>query len=197
MYKKQMVFQKITCLFCVISSAMMAIYSLGILTDIYDSFYSTMTNPNDLTDTKVPGSIIYYDMQGFNKLFLYFSIGLILLSCLLYLTNTNVRRKYYVGNYVSTIIYAVAALFVSIWSHVQISGFKKQFLTTVDFAALEEFAKLWKKTYSESTFWFDLHYFVGGLVILSAILLVINLFWKRKMMAEEDRLIEEGKEALA
>ena len=37
MYKKQLVFQKYVCLFAVIAAAMSFVYSLGIITDIYDS----------------------------------------------------------------------------------------------------------------------------------------------------------------
>ena len=99
MYKKQLVFQKAACLLAIIAAAVSFVYSLGIITDIYDSLYSTMMNPNDLTQTMVPGSIIYYDMQAFNKQFLYLSIGLILLACFLFITNTHSRRKYYITNF--------------------------------------------------------------------------------------------------
>ena len=61
MYKKQLVFQKYACLFAVIAAAVSFVYSLGIITDIYDTLYSTMMNPADLTQTFVPGSIIYYE----------------------------------------------------------------------------------------------------------------------------------------
>jgi len=93
MYKKQLRFQKIACLLAIIAAAVMFLYSLGMITDIYDSLYSTMRNPNNLLDTKVPGSIIYYDMQDFNKQMVTYSIGLILLGCLLFVTNTQVRRR--------------------------------------------------------------------------------------------------------
>ena len=67
MYKKQLGFQKIVCLVCVIAAALAFVYSLGIVTDLFDSLYSTMWNPDDLTQTDVPGSIIYNDIQTFNK----------------------------------------------------------------------------------------------------------------------------------
>ena len=195
MYKKQLSFQKIVCLLAVIAAVVSFVYSLGIITDIYDSLYSTMRNPNDLTQTSVPGSIIYYDMQDFNKLFLNVSIGLILLACLLFVTNTNVRRKYYIGNYVSTVLYSVAAVAVAVWSHIEIEAFKVQFLTTVDFEAMKKFSDLWKTAYVDGTFWFDLHYAVGGLAILSAVALLGNMVWKIVLMREEEKLIGAGKEA--
>jgi len=195
MYKKQLVFQKAACLLAIIAAAVSFVYSLGIITDIYDSLYSTMMNPNDLTQTMVPGSIIYYDMQAFNKQFLYLSIGLILLACFLFITNTHSRRKYYVGNYIATGLYSVASIGVAVWAHVQISAFKVQYLTTVDFEALKKFAELWKSTYTESTFLLDAHYAVGGLSLLAVVILVVNAVWKIRLMRGEDKLIREGKEA--
>lgn len=195
MYKKQLKFQKIACLLAIIAAAVYFVYSLGIITDIYDSLYSTMRNPNDLYDTKVPGSIIYYDMQEFNAQFVNLSIGMILVACLLFLTNTQVRRKYYVGNYIAIGLYSVAAIALSVWSHTQIEAFKVQYLTTVDFAALQEYADLWKTYYTESTFWLDLHYFVCGLSILAVAALLISAIWKISLMRSENKLIEEGKEA--
>lgn len=195
MYKKQLRFQKLACLFCIIAAAASFIYSLGIMTDIYDSLYSTMMNPNDLTQTSVPGSIIYYDMQDFNKLFVNLSIGLILLACLLYITNTQVRRKYYIGNYAAIGLYSVATIGVTAWSHIQISAFKVQYLTTVDFEALKSFAELWGKTYIESTFWLDLHYVIAALCVAAVVGLLVNMVWKINLMRAEDQLIREGKEA--
>lgn len=195
MYKKQLGFQKFACLFAIVAAAVCFMYSLGIITDIYDSLYATMMNPNDLTQTSVPGSIIYYDMQPFNKTYLYYSIGLILLSCLLFLTNTNVRRKYYVGNYVATGLYCAAAAALTFWSHIRISAFKTQYLTTLDFEALKAFSELWGRTYIESTFWLDLHYLVGAVTLVAAALLIVNLIWKVRLMRGEDELLKVGKEA--
>ena len=76
MYKKQLTVQKILCLAALIMSALVFLYSLGIMTDLFDSLYQTIHNPNDPSSTEVPGSYIYYNMQGFNRMFLIFSIGL-------------------------------------------------------------------------------------------------------------------------
>jgi len=195
MYKKQLRFQKFACLFSIVAAAAYFVYSLGIVTDIYDSLYATMMNPNDLTQTFVPGSIIYYDMQAFNKSFLSASIVLILIACLLFITNTNTRRKYYIGNYVASALYAVAALVVTVWSHIEISAFKVQYLTTVDFEALKSFSEMWGKPYIESTFWLDLHYVVAAVALLSAAAIVYNLVWKVQMMRGEEALLAQGKEA--
>lgn len=193
MYKKQMNLQKIVCLLAMVASVLVFIYSLGIMTDLYDCLYSTMRNPADLTQTSVPGSIVYYDMQGFNSQYLNASIVLILTACLLFLTNTNIRRKYYIGNYVATAVYVIANLGVAFWSHAQIEVFKAQFLM-LDFEALLKHSELWKTAYTESTFWFDLHYGVMVVTILACAALVGNLVWKINLMKEEKALLTNGKE---
>lgn len=80
MYKKQMTAQKILCLAAVITSAIFFLYALGIMTDLYDSLYDTMRNPSNPFQTDVSGSIVYYNMQEFNRMFLMYSIGQILLG---------------------------------------------------------------------------------------------------------------------
>ena len=196
MYKKQMTVQRVICLLSIVASVIVFIYALGIMTDMYDSLKPTMMNDNDFTQTMVPGSIVYYDMQPFNHALLRVSIGLILLSCLLFLMNTHVRRKYYIGNYIAVILNVVANVCVAAWAHGQITAFRAQFLT-VDFAALEMFATAMKTLYTESTFWFDIHYVIFGLLLIGTALLIANAVWKCRLMKEEQTLIHQGKEAAA
>lgn len=192
MYKKQLSFQKIVCLLAVISGAACFIYSLGIMTDLYDCLYSTMMNPKDLTQTTVDGSIIYYDMQDFNRMFVSASIAMILLNCLLFITNTHSRRKYYVGNYVAIALNLLMSAGMVLWAHIEIEKYKAQFLQ-IDFEALKAHAEMWDSAYTESTIWFDMHYGVFGLVLFAAALLIINLIWKLGLMSAEKRLIAKGK----
>lgn len=196
MYKKQLTLQKILCLLAIISSAVIFLYALGIMTDLYDTLYSTMRNPADLTQTDVPGSIVYYNMQGFNAYFLRCSIVLILLSCLLFITNTHVRRRYYIGNYVAIGAFTVANFYVAFDAHRYIELFKARFLA-IDFEALRAHADLWKTAYTESTFWFDVHYAVFAFSLLVSVGLVLCAVWKLRLMKEEASLIAKGKETAA
>ena len=197
MYKKQIKCQKLLCIVAIIACAITFLYALGLMTDLYDALYSTMRNPYDLTETDVPGSILYYDMQDFNRSLLKFSIGLILLACLLFLTQTHARRKYYIGNYVAVGLYSVATLAYTVWAHARIEGYKAAFVTQVDFEALKKHAKMWKTAYVDSTFWFDVHYVVYAILLVVTALLLVNLIWKIRLMKAEQRLIEAGKEAVA
>ena len=58
-------------------------------------------------------------------------------------------------------------------------------------------AKRWKTLYTESTFWFDVHYAVFGVLLVVTVLLVANAVWKGSLMKQERALIEKGKEVQA
>lgn len=191
MYRKQMKLQRIFCIFALIAAACVFIYSLGMLTDLYDSLYPMMRNPDNLEETDVPGSIIYYDMQPFNHQLVISAIALILLAALLFVTSTSSRRKYYVGNYIATCLNVAAEIGVTIWAHLQINSFKSQFINTVDFDALEMWSGIWETPAmtKSSTFWFDIHYLVFALVLIAAVLLIVNVIWKRRLMQGEKALL--------
>ncbi|MBQ8081355.1 MAG: hypothetical protein IJ240_05585 [Clostridia bacterium] len=198
MYKKQMTIQRVICFLSLVASVVVFLYSLGLMTDLYDSLYPMMRNPDNLLETDVPGSIIYYDMQPFNRLLLRFSIVLILLSCLLFITNTSTRRKYYVGNYAVVALNVIANVAIAVWAHGQLTGFKAQYLQ-LDFESLALWSSIWETPYigPESTFWFDAHYAVFALTLLASALLILNVFWKRKLMKDEQSLLAAGKAANA
>ena len=196
MYRKQLTWQKILCFAAIAVSAIVFLYALGLMTDLYDSLYSTMPYPDDPDTTDVPGSQIYYHMQPYNKQLLSASIIMILLSCLLFITSTHSRRRYYIGNVFSSAAWTGAGVWYAIWAHGQSELYKAEFLQ-IDFDELLFFSELWETPYIDSTFWFDAHYVVFGLVILVGILLIGNLCWKFCLMNAEKKLIEEGKKVAA
>ncbi len=196
MYKKQMKIQKIVCFLVLAASVVVFLYSLGIMTDLYDSLYYTIPNKDNLDRSRVDGARVYYDMQPFNQQFLKFGIGLILCAVLLFLTNTNTRRRYYVSNVIAVLINAAVNVYTAVWAHAQIVAFKAQFLQ-IDFEALKKFAERQHTLYTESTFWFDIHTAVFAFAIIANVLLVANMIWKFQLMKEEKQLINAGKEAAA
>ena len=196
MYKKQMIVQKILCVGLLIVCAVIFLYSLGIMTDLYDALYNTIRNPEKLDKTTVTGSRIYYDMQPFNRNFLHAAIGMILLCVLLFLTNTHSRRKYYIGNYAAIGLFTAGGIAFTAWAHQEIEAFKAQFLQ-INFEELAKKKKKKKSLYTDSTFWFDIHYVIFGLLLLGILLLLANMIWKMKLMKDEQALIQKGKEAVA
>lgn len=194
MYRKQMILQKIVCFIMLASSVITFAYSLGIMSDLYESFYYSIRSTENPARNPIAGSLIYYDMQDFNKAFLKAGITLILISLILFVTNTHIRRRYYIGNVVAVMVNVIANIAVTIWASAQIGVYKDKFLNEVDFQAFREYADLMKSYYTESTFWFDVHIYVFGFGIVACLLLVANLIWKFMLMEQEQKLIKAGKE---
>lgn len=198
MYKKQLIFQKIVCMAMLIMSALIFVYSLGIMTDIYDTLYFTIPDPENIYESKVAGSAIYYEMQPFNGIFTNLSIGMILVTLILFFTCTHSRRKYYIGNYIAVGISTICNIAFTVWSLFYISFFKARYLQ-VDFAALQEFWEKRKKpeVFTDSTFWFDIGYVLFGILLFISVLLIVNTILKVILMKEEKRLIGSRKDVKA
>ena len=170
------------------------LYSLGLSTDLYDGLFYALPEEAKLETAKinVPGAEVYYQIQPFNRALLNSSIVLTLVACLLFITSTHNRRRYYIGNAISTFGFAGAGVGVSLWAHQQIEAFKLKFLQ-IDFEAYLKYATKRRKTYIDSTFWFDAHYLVFAVVILVCAALVVNFLRKMYLMKAEKKLIDEGK----
>ena len=192
MYKAQIKFQKIICFVTLAASFLVFLYSLGIMTDIFDSLYPTMIDPEDYTQTWVTGSVLYYDMQPFNYALTRIGIGLILISLVLFVTSTHKRRRYYFANVFATILNTIAGIAAAVYCLPKIKAFKIQFLTTVNFEELKFFSELFNSAYTESTFWFDLGYWVFGILLFANLLLLCNTVWKFVLMNAEKNLLKEN-----
>ncbi len=206
-YKKQLGFQKIICLLAVIVAALWFVYSLGVCTDIYEALSPAIRNPQKPEKESVPGANLYYEMNGwseeegfetdffFNEELTVHSIQLILVSVLLFVTNTNTRRKYYIANYIAVAAYSGASIAMFAWAHKWLAFYKDKFLTEVDFEKLAEWAEMWNYEYTTSTWLLDAHLIVGALNMLVAALLIANVIWKIVLMRGEQKLLQAGKEA--
>lgn len=192
MYKRQVKLQKLICLFALIAGVAVFAYALGFATDLYDAFYEAVSAKT--LKSRIPGGELLYLIQPFNSQLLMVGVGMILLAVLLFITSTQSRRRYYIGNYVSTGLYAVAAVAATVWAHMWIEAYKAYFLTHVDFAVFKEYAEKRNSLYTESTFWFDAHYVVFAVLILAAVLLVANAIWKVSLMKQEAKLLQNGED---
>ena len=97
MYRKQMIFQKIVCFMALIMAALVFMSSLGLSTDLYDALSKAVMYPGTEWEyTSVPGATVYYEMFDFNSAFTVGSIVLILVTLILFITNTHSRRKFYI-----------------------------------------------------------------------------------------------------
>lgn len=183
-----MTLQRIVCYALLIAAVVVFIYSLGLVTDLYESLQPY----SDPTKRKyVPGADIYLNIQPFNKQLTGAGIALILSAVSLFLFNTHKRRKYYIGNYVTIALNALMNVAVSVWMLVNIMAFKAQYLL-IDFAKLAEQADKYDTKYIESTLWFDIAVPVFILLIAVTLVSLANLAFKVLLMKGERELIKEG-----
>ena len=151
------------------------------------------------------------DIQGFNDTLMYCGIAMLLLSVCLYITSCHKRRNYYITNYVATGACAGGNIVMSIVLMI-LNGMWMGEFNNVDFVAWADYNADGAKGfidknlpvpetfthYSESTTWFILGFVVYVLVIIAAVLLILNLVWKIKLMQGEKKLlngsatVEEG-----
>lgn len=193
MYKKQMTLQRITSFLLLAAAVLVFVYSLGIMTDLYDSLY-LISSYKESSRNYVEGAIIYRDMQPFNQQLTAAGIVLILSAVALFVFKSNDRRKYYIANYITIGVNAIANVAVSIWALTNVFAYKAQFLS-IDWEKLAKVADTYGINYTTSTFWFDISLFVFIFVFIATAISIGNLVWKILLMRTERRLIEEGKEA--
>ncbi len=199
MYKKQMILQRIICYLVLVAGALVFIYSLGFMTDLYDNKLAYYAEEYYLYDADpeflpVQGSEIYYDMQQFNRDLTSAGIVLILLAVSQFVFQNHNRRKYYIANYITVAVNTVAAILVSNWALGMIVSYKERYVTTLDFEAMKMMSEIYEFSYTESTFWFDISSTVFAVVIVAAVLNVLNLVWKIVLMSQEKRLVKAGRE---
>ena len=191
MYKKQMTLQRIVCYLQLIASALVFVYSLGLMTDLYDNKLNYYAE--NIESPMIAGTEVYYHMQGFNQQFTKVGIILILLAVSSFVFQNHARRKYYIANYITVIANTVAAVAASVWAVNNIFTYKAQYLM-IDFEELKEYAEMFGFGYTDSLFWFDVCPYVFGFLLVIAALNVINLIWKVSLMSAEKKLLAAGKE---
>lgn len=193
MYKKQMILQRITSFLLLAAAVLVFVYSLGIMTDLYDSLY-LISSYKETSRNYVEGAIIYREMQPFNKQLTTAGIVLILSAVSLFVFRAHDRRKYYIANYITIGVNAILNVAVSVWALIEVMKYKAQFLL-IDFDRLFEVAKKYRVNATDSTFWFDASWFVFAVLLVATLISIFNLVCKIILMRAERKLLEEGKEA--
>ena len=205
MYKKQMILQRIVCFIVLIAAALVFVYSLGLLTDMYEiklgyhaeKYYTNGMTEEALSKVKVTGSEIYYDMQQFNRELTTAGLVLIILAVSQYVFQNQNRRKYYIANYITVGVNTIGAVYYSYWGLSNILSYKERYVTTLDFEKLKKLNEAFKFPYTESTFWFDASKYVFGLLLVATAINVFNMVWKICLMNNEKKLVQAGKEGKA
>ena len=195
------------------AAVLMFIVTLGMSTDLYGILYPCvseelgreleLSGPYEY----VTGAAVYLNIQPFNKLAVRLCIGLIVISLLSFVAQTHVRRKYYLFNYITTAVVAVAFIAISAYILSQVIMWKETFLTKVDFdseskKSLVNFAastigKARGVTYSKSTLWLDFNIVAAIITIISSVLYCLNAVWKFILERNEEKLLSESQAALS
>ncbi len=206
MYKTQVKLQRWICFAALVTAVLIFIYALGLMTDLY-MLRTLIKDPKKLDVSEV-GSVkarIYYDMQGFNRELLTWSVALIALSVTLFISATQSRRRYYISNYITSGLNACAQVALAIWLHGRVSYWRNEYINNVNLQDLQAYLKRrWerpdsrtgllngKSPFTDSLFWFDVHYFLCALAIIAAALLIANAIWKTVLMRKESALLGDG-----
>lgn len=194
MYKKQMILQRIVCYALLIATALVFVYSLGIMTDMYDSKFAYYAE--NIENPTIAGTEIYYKMQDFNKSLTSVGIVLMLLAITQFLFQNHTRRRYYIANYITVGVNTIASVAASVWALNNIFTYKEQYLQ-VDFESLKNMAEIMKFYYTDSTFWFDLSLVVFGFLLVVTLINIVNMILKIVLMKAEKQLLKESKEVQA
>ena len=192
MYKKQMTLQRITSYLLIIAAALVFVYSLGMMTDLYRGLYEISTY-KESSKNFVEGASIYRTMQPFNRELTIASIILILSAVSLFVFRSHDRRKYYIANYITIGLNAALNVGVTVWALINVFDYKAQFLS-IDFAHLKEVAYIKDIYFTESTFWFDISLAAFIPLLLVTALSIFNLIFKVYLMNSERKLLKEGRE---
>ena len=198
MYRLQMKLQRIITYLCIGAAALTFIYSLGLCTDIY--FLYKLEGLN----FTIPGAEMFYDIQPFNRQFTSVALVLIILSVAGLVFNNHTRRKYYVANYLTVGVSAVANIGASVWALTNVFKYKNLFLN-IEFEVLQEIAhkvpqQIWEKNNIDpenlagpySTFWFDISIAVFAILLVVTLLNIANVVFKTVLMHKEKQLLAEG-----
>ena len=184
-----MILQRITSFLLLAAAVLVFVYSLGIMTDLYDSLF-LISSYKETSRNYVEGAIIYREMQPFNKELTAAGIVLILSALSLFIFRSHDRRKYYIANYITIGANVAINIAVTIWALPTVLAYRAQFLL-IDFDRLFEVASKYRVNATDSTFWFDAAWFVFGLLMVATVVSILNLVWKILLMRGERKLLQE------
>ena len=197
--KAQMKFQKALSLITLIVAAICFVFAIcffsGNLSDLLmyknENLQSTRVSSYDGADD------FLYFAQDFVTIFVVLAIVFIVCVAILYITDTNKRRNYYVTNYVAI------GIIIAISAAVAFAGIISLSIALAEFYAIdwEELVQIRERAnvtaailpeVSQDTTAFIFGYIVSALSLATGVVWVLNLVWKIKLMKGEKALLEGG-----
>lgn len=197
--KTQMRFQKIFMLIALIIAALCVVFAFifcsGTLFQMQNAaIFDLAANPppeGDGIEYLEGAKDLFWASQGVSNTVLVLGIVLILAVVLNYIMGSAKRRKYYVTNYVATGIAVVAFVAVAIVILVLVLNCQN-ILATIDLEQAEEIYNTYADGWQYSVWTFSVGYALSGVLLITALVFVLNLVWKIKLMKGEKKLLESG-----
>ena len=196
--KTQMRFQKILSFATLIIAALCFVFAIAFLTGGMAVVPSYLIASGGVRQDVINARNFVNASQGFVSNLVILSIVFILVVATLFITASNKRRKYYVTNYVAIGLVVAFAIAIAIYILVEVSIVMNLFYNDIAWEAGTNgglnYADRFNPNYTidKSPTNFVLGYAVGVLVICTAVVNVLNLVWKIKLMKGEKALLQGG-----
>ena len=179
-------------------AALCFVYSIAFLTGGLGNVPYYIPLEGDVYVDKINGSNFFNASQKFVSTLTVLSIVLIVLCVLLFFTQCNKRRNYYITNYIIIGAVVIFALVVAIYAFVGIGNSQNLFFNDIAWESGTNnglnYADQYNKNYpiNKTSTNFALGYVLFSIVIVDAVAMVLNLVWKILLMKGEKALLQEG-----
>ncbi len=151
----------------------------------YNSLYDQINKVEEVEGAEA----LFLASQKYNDILIGLSVAFIVIVALNFVMASQSRRNYYVTNYVSIILTAVYAVVFAILLLVFVSNTFSLF-AAIDKEVAEFEYSLVMDDFKYSVVNFILGYLMAALMIVNAVILVLNLVWKIKLMKGEKQLLK-------
>lgn len=193
--KLQMKFQKILLIVSLVLAAVCIFYSFAYFTGSLSTLYAYMNNRKYAIAINCADT--YFYGQEFNGVMLGMSIAYLLVIVAMLFMQCGKRRKYYISNYVVSIVSAVYIAVFAIVCIAMNATCMNMFLNDINW---EQYRAIYDPKnpaygYSDSCVMFILGFIVHILALLDAVAIALNLVWKDKLMKGEKQLLAQQAEA--
>ncbi len=181
-------FQKILMLVTLVVAALSFVYALSFCGGTiyqYNSLYDQINKVEEVEGAEA----LFLASQKYNDILIGLSVAFIVIVALNFVMASQSRRNYYVTNYVSIILTAVYAVVFAILLLVFVSNTFSLF-AAIDREVAEFEYSLVMDDFKYSVVNFILGYLMAALMIVNAVILVLNLVWKIKLMKGEKQLLK-------
>ncbi len=188
--KAQMRFQKIFMLVSLIIAALGIVYALIFCSGTFfqmQELYDPIGKVEYLTGAKA----LFDATQTVSDVMLVLAIVAVLAVVLNYIMATHRRRKYYVTNYIAIGIVVAVLIAVAIALIVLISNCLSV-LNTINMAEAEEEYLVTKSDWHYTIWTVPVGFAYAAILVVDAVVFILNLVWKLKLMKGEKALLEQG-----